>query len=240
MASRKDLMGGMPRDLRGCVVVPAYHEGGRIGAVVRGIKQWIVDVIVVDDGSSDGTAAEAEAAGADVVRHERNKGKWAALETGFQKARASGYAYVITMDGDGQHDPADIPAFVSAHRETGLPVLVGSRMEDVKAMPLLRLLTNRFMSWLLSREMGQRVPDTQCGYRFYRIDVIAGVQVESGGFAAESEILMDLSHRGVTIGSVPVSTIYGTEQSKIHPVRDTILFFGMLRRYRRARRAVGR
>jgi hypothetical protein len=96
------------------------------------------------------------------------------------------------------------------------------------------------MSWLLSREMGQRVPDTQCGYRFYRIDVIAGVQVESGGFAAESEILMDLSHRGVTIGSVPVSTIYGTEQSKIHPVRDTILFFGMLRRYRRARRAVGR
>lgn len=224
------------RELRGCVIVPAYREGGRIGAVVRGIRGQMADVIVVDDGSDDATALEAEAAGAVVVRHERNKGKGAALETGFQEARERGFAFVITMDGDGQHDPGDISAFVGAYRETGIPVLVGSRMEDVKAMPLVRWLTNRFMSWLISREMGQKVPDTQCGYRLYSLDVLAGIRVASGGYAAESEILMDLSHRGVRIGSVPVATIYGTEKSKIHPVRDTIRFFRMLRAYRRKRR----
>lgn len=219
--------------LRGCVVVPAYHEAGRIGAVVSGIKRWIGDVIVVDDGSADATAGEAEAAGAIVIRHARNMGKGAALETGFRRAREGGYAYVIAMDGDGQHDPADIPAFVRAYREGGVSVVVGNRMQEAKGMPMVRLLTNRFMSWLLSREMGQRVPDTQCGYRLYAVKVIAGVQVGSGGFAAESEILLDLSQRGIRIGSVPVATIYGTEKSKIRPVRDTVRFFGMLRRYRR-------
>jgi glycosyltransferase involved in cell wall biosynthesis len=222
------------------VVVPAYHEAGRIGVVVSGIKRWIGDVIVVDDGSGDATAAEAEAAGAIVIRHARNMGKGTALETGFRRARESGHDYVITMDGDGQHDPADVPAFVRAYRDGGASVVVGSRMGDVKRMPLVRLLTNRFMSWLLSRKMGQRVPDTQCGYRLYALDAITGVPVGSGGFAAESEILLDLSQRGVRIGSVPVATIYGTEKSKIHPVRDAVRFFGMLRRYRRrGREGVG-
>lgn len=232
------MKGAEESEKRVCVVVPAYHEAGRIGAVVSGIKRWIGDVIVVDDGSGDATAEEAETAGAIVVRHVRNMGKGTALETGFRKAREGGYAYVITMDGDGQHDPADIPVFMRAYREGVAPVLVGSRMGDVKTMPLVRLLTNRFMSWLLSREMGQRVPDTQCGYRLYAMDVLAGVPAASGGFAAESETLMDLSQRGVRIGSVPVATIYGTEKSKIHPVRDAIRFFAMLRRYRRSRRGV--
>jgi glycosyltransferase involved in cell wall biosynthesis len=218
---------------RGCAVVPAYHEAGRIGDVVRGIKGWMGDVIVVDDGSGDGTAAEAEAAGALVVRHERNMGKGTALATAFQRASQAGFDYVITMDGDGQHDPADIIAFVRTYKGAGVPVLVGNRMADVKAMPLLRLLTNKFMSWLLSREMGQSVPDTQCGYRLYELKVITGVPVTSNGYAAESEILMDLSRRGIKIGSVPVATIYGTEKSKINPVKDTVRFFAMLRRYRR-------
>lgn len=220
----------------GCVIVPAYREGGRIGAVVKGIRPWCDDVIVVDDGSDDRTADEAASAGAIVIRHAVNRGKGAALETGFRVARERGFDYAITMDGDGQHVPEDIRTFMDAYRTTGTPVLIGNRMADTRAMPFVRRWTNRFMSWLLSREMGQRVPDTQCGYRLYRLSAIAGVPVESGRFAAESEILMHLSHAGVRIGSVPIATRYGTERSKINPWKDTVRFFGMLRRFRAGRR----
>lgn len=224
------------REPRGCVVVPAYREAGRIGAVVRAIRTYLADVIVVDDGSPDDTGREAEAAGAVVIRHTVNQGKGAALATAFREAGRRGFDFVITLDGDGQHAPGDIPGFVREYRASGTPVLVGNRMGDVRSMPLVRWLTNRFMSWLLSREMGQRVPDTQCGYRLYQLAAISGATIQSARFAAESEILMDLSHKGMVIGSVPVVTLYGTEKSKIHPLRDTVRFFSMLHRYRKRRR----
>jgi glycosyltransferase involved in cell wall biosynthesis len=221
---------------RGCAVIPAYREGGRIGFVVTEVLKFIPDVMVVDDGSPDETASEAERAGAIVIRHGKNRGKGAALDTGFNAARERGFDYVITMDGDGQHAAADLPRFMEAYARTGVPVLVGNRMADTGSMPWVRLMTNRFMSWLLSREMGQRVPDTQCGYRLYELNVVPAISAESKGFAAESEILMELSHKGVQIGSVPVATIYGTEKSKINPVKDTIRFAAMLRRYRKQRK----
>jgi hypothetical protein len=96
------------------------------------------------------------------------------------------------------------------------------------------------MSWLLSREMGQYVPDTQCGYRLFRCDVIPFVSPESTRFAAESEILLHVSERGIRVDSVPVATIYRDEKSKINPFKDTFRFFGMLHRYRRHRRRRGR
>ena len=221
---------------RFCVVVPAYEEGGRIGDVVRGIREHCRHVIVVDDGSSDGTADEARQAGAVVRRHETNRGKGAALDTAFLLARQQGFECVITMDADGQHAPSDIPAFMAAYDTTGVPVLIGNRMADPRGMPLVRKLTNRFMSHLLSREMGQRVPDTQNGYRLYRSDVLECVSVASGRYAAESEILLELAAAGVRMGAVPVQVIYGNERSKINPVKDTIRFFGMLKRYRRHRK----
>ena len=222
---------------RGCVIVPAYHEARSIKAVVRGIQRHIPDVIVVDDGSLDDTGMQAEAAGAKVIRHETNRGKGAALETGFRSARDGHFGYVITMDGDGQHAPEDIPHFLAAYAATGVPVLVGNRMNDTRAMPVVRRMTNRFMSWLLSREMGQRVPDTQCGYRLYKLEVIPEARVESERFAAESEILIELSGKGLRIGSVPVATLYGTEQSKIRPFHDSLRFFRMLYRIRKTRQS---
>ena len=221
---------------RGCVIIPAYREGGRIGSVVANVRKFMPDVIVVDDGSPDQTSAEAEQAGAMVMRHAVNQGKGAALDTGFKAARERGFDFVITLDGDGQHAASDLDGFLKAYYETGVPVLVGNRMADTRAMPFVRRMTNRFMSWLLSREMGQRVPDTQCGYRLYKLSIISELSTQSGRFAAESEILMDLSHKGVRIGSVPVTTIYGTETSKIHPVKDAIRFAKMLRVYRRRRK----
>ena len=223
---------------RGCAIIPAYREGGRIGPVVTEVLKHMPYVIVVDDGSPDNTAVEAERAGAIVVRHDVNRGKGAALDTGFRAAREQGFDFVVTMDGDGQHAATDLPRFVESYIQTGVPVLVGTRMSDTTTMPFVRRMTNRFMSWLLSREMGQWVPDTQCGYRLYKLAVVPEISAESKRFAAESEILMDLSHKGITIGSVPVATIYGTEKSKIHPVADTLRFAKMLRQYRKRRRKV--
>jgi len=218
---------------RFCVIVPAYREEGRIGQVVREIHSYCSHVIVVDDGSTDGTAKEAEAAGAIVLKHPVNMGKGTAMNTGFKYAQDNGYEFLITMDGDGQHDPAEIPKFVEAYLNTGTPVLIGNRMDDPHAMPLVRRLTNRFMSRLLSRKMGQRVPDTQSGYRLYKCEVLSSISVESARFAAESEILLSLAERGVAIGAVGIKVIYRDEKSKIHPITDTIRFYAMLRRHKR-------
>jgi len=221
---------------RGCVIVPAYREGGRIGLVVAGILPYMPSVMVIDDGSPDDTAREAEQAGAIVIRHDMNRGKGAALETGFQAAREHGFDFVITMDGDGQHAASDLSRFLETQARGNYPVLVGNRMVDARSMPLVRRVVNRTMSWLLSREMGQRVPDTQCGYRLYHLSVIPERTSASNHFAAESEILLELSGQGVRIGSVPVATIYGTETSKIRPVRDAIRFLAMLHQYRKRRK----
>lgn len=222
---------------RFCVIIPAYQEAARIGPVVRAFRRYCSNVIVVDDGSIDVTAEEARAAGAIVIRHEQNRGKGAAVRTGVEYARQHGFEFVITADGDGQHDAEDVPRFVELFLSTGAPVIVGNRMENPSGMPLIRRLTNRYMSWLLSRKMGRRVPDTQCGYRLYRTDVIASLPAESGRFAAESEVLMALADRGIPIAAVPIRVIYRDEKSKINPLKDTIRFFKMLHRYQRRKKS---
>ena len=216
-----------------CAVIPAYREARHIGPVIEAVRALGATVLVVDDGSPDDTARVAEAAGAVVLRHPANRGKGAALQTGFREALRRGCAFVVTLDADGQHDPADLPNFLDAFRRTGIPVLVGNRMGDRAAMPWLRRITNRVMSRLLSSIMGHYVPDTQCGYRLYRSDILAVVALDSPGFAAESEVLLRLAARGVRMDAVRVRTIYGDEASSIRPVRDTWRFFRMLMRYRR-------
>ena len=216
-----------------CVIVPAYLEERRIAGVVRRIQQVAKSVVVIDDGSTDQTAREATAAGAIVLRHERNQGKGAALQTGFTYAQAQHFECLVTMDADGQHAPEDIPRFLETYARTGIPVLVGNRMDNPATMPIIRRWTNRFMSWYLSRAMRQFVPDTQCGFRLYRCDVLPTTAPASTGYAAESEILLQLAAGGVRMGSVPITVIYQDEISKIHPVRDTLRFFRMIRRFRR-------
>lgn len=220
-----------------CIIMPAFHEAAHIADVVRRVKQVCPDVIVVDDGSGDATAAEAESAGATVLKHAVNQGKGAAIITGCRHALEQGYELAVVMDADGQHDPGDIPAFLDAYRATGDKVIIGNRMGGAAAMPFVRRMTNRFMSWLLSRRMQQKVPDTQSGFRLYARDVLGMLDVESKRFAAESEVLLNLAEQGIRIGSVPIRVIYGDERSKINPVRDTFRFFGMLRRHKRGRAA---
>ncbi len=212
--------------------MPAYLEQGRIGEVIRSVLSIIRPVIVIDDGSPDQTAQEAAAAGAIVLRHAHNLGKGVALFTGFKYAREHGFDHLLTMDADGQHAPSDIPRFLDIYAGSGLPVLVGNRMGNPRSMPLIRRWTNRFMSGYLSREMKQSVPDTQCGFRLYRCAVLPSEAPVSSGYAAESEILLHLAARGVRMGSVPITVIYRDEISKIRPLRDTIRFFRMIRKFR--------
>lgn len=223
----------IPAEPRGCALIPAYLEEQRIRSVVQKALQYIRPIVVIDDGSPDRTAAEAAAAGAIVIRHEKNLGKGAALNTGFAYAVQQKFDYVITMDADGQHDPADIPVFVEAYRHTGVSALVGNRMADPKGMPLVRKLTNIFMSWYLSRQLGQYVPDTQCGFRLYAAQVLPYLAAESSRYAAESETLLRAAAQNIKIGSVPIQVIYRDEKSKIRPFRDTIRFFRMVRRFKK-------
>jgi glycosyltransferase involved in cell wall biosynthesis len=230
-------MNSAPRhECKPCVVIPAYREQRMIGDVVQRVRKYVPTVVIVDDGSSDRTAEEAAAAGAVVIRHARNLGKGVALNTGFEHARRNGFDCLITMDADGQHDPADIPRFIEAYERTGIPVLIGNRMGMLSNMPLVRKLTNRYMSWLLSRAMRQYVPDTQCGFRLYRCDVLPFIETQSARFAAESEILLHIAARGIRMDSVPITVIYNEGKSKINPLRDTFRFFLMLSRHYKSRR----
>ena len=221
-----------------CVIIPAYHEEAHIGDVVREVRDYCADVIVVDDGSSDHTAQEATAVGATVLTHIQNQGKGAALQTGFDYARENGYELAITMDADGQHAPSDIPAFLQAYARTGSVALVGNRMDHPAGMPGLRRFVNRFMSALLSRLIRQHVPDTQCGFRLYHRSAFPAEAYDrtSRRFAAESEILLRLALAGHKIGAVTIQTIYGSEKSKVRPLADTIRFVRLLRRFRKIRK----
>ena len=226
--------------LKTCILIPAYNEEKRVGAVVREVLEYCPDVIVVDDGSPDDTDKIAAEAGAIVLEHVRNQGKGAALQTGFDYAREHGYDLAITLDADGQHAPSDIPAFLQAYERTHSPVLVGNRMGDVAAMPRLRRFVNRFMSDLLSRVMGQHVPDSQCGFRLYHRSAFpAGpYDADSQRYAAESEILLRLALEGRKIGAVTIQTIYGDEKSKVRPLADTLRFFRMLRRFKKIKKEI--
>ena len=224
--------------LKVCVLIPAYNEAKHVGAVVREVLEYCPDVVVIDDGSPDETDRVAAEAGATVLEHVHNQGKGAALQTGFDYARANGYDLAITLDADGQHAPSDIPAFLQAYERTHSPVLVGNRMGNVADMPWNRRFVNRFMSDLLSRVMGQYVPDSQCGFRLYHRSAFpeGPYDAHSQRFAAESEILLRLSLQGRKIGAVTIQTIYRDEKSKVNPFFDTIRFFRMLHRFRRIKK----
>lgn len=212
------------------VVIPAFNAERTVGDVVRGIQKVSpdLDVLVIDDGSTDDSAGAAEQAGADVVRHSCNMGKGAALRTGFQRFLEGSHKAVITLDADGQHSPDEIPALVDCWLEDGADIVVGTRKRSVGSMPLLRILTNTVSSWLVSLSAGSRIRDSQSGYRLITRPVIQEVRTDSLGYAAESEILIKAGSMGFHIGSAPISTIYEDEKSYIHPLKQPLLFLGLI------------
>jgi len=219
-------------------LIPCYFEAKHIRDVAARVKEQLVNVLVVDDGSTDATESEAKAAGVEVMRHPVNQGKGAAIKTGLRMlAERPGMAYAMILDGDGQHAPEEIPRFLAAANETQAPMLVGNRMSDTRKMPFVRKMTNRFMSSQISKVCGQWVPDTQCGFRMIQRELLpAMVAIATTKFDYETEMLVVASLRGCRIEAVPISTIYGDEKSKIHPVRDTVRFLEMMARFKREAR----
>jgi len=215
--------------IRCACVIPAFNEEAAIAGVVAGCRAQGLPVYVVDDGSRDATAARAREAGAEVVTHAVNTGKGGAMADGLEQAAAGGCEAVIFLDADGQHDPAELPGFLAA-AAAGAELVVGCRRLDEASMPLVRRLTNRFTSWVLSRLAGRRLSDTQSGYRLVRVAVWPRIRPESGHFAAESEMLVRAARKGLRISEVPIRTIYGDETSHIRPVRDTWRFIRLVAR----------
>ena len=212
-------------------VIPAYHEEKHIGDVVRRTLKQLANVVVIDDGSTDGTAEEARKAGADVIIHERNLGKGESIKSGFRYWLDHGASYVIVLDADGQHLPEEIVHFLDAAAATGAKLLVGTRMNNVRDMPVVRRAVNRYMSRKISRACRQEIPDTQCGFRMVHRDIIPQLLGGTERFDYETEMLIVASRAGCTIASVPISTVYSDEVSSINPVRDTFRFFKLMRRY---------
>jgi glycosyltransferase involved in cell wall biosynthesis len=214
-------------------IIPAYCEEKHIGGVVERTLKQLDNVLVIDDGSPDATAANARAAGAQVIVHERNLGKGEAIKAGLHYWVDRGFRHIVMLDADGQHLPEEIARFVAA-AASGAQLYVGTRMSDVRTMPLLRRIVNRYMSRRISRICGQEIPDTQCGFRMLEAPVIPFLFQGAARFDYETEMLIVASRQGFRIDSVPVSTVYGDEVSSIHPVRDTIRFLKLMRRYEKA------
>jgi glycosyltransferase involved in cell wall biosynthesis len=212
------------------VVIPAYNAARSLGRVLEQIKEVSphLAALVVDDGSTDRTAAVAEIGKAYVVRHERNMGKGEALRTGFSAFREKDFKAVITLDADGQHSPSEIPKLIETWLSKRADIVIGTRRRQVGSMPLLRIFTNTVSSWLVSLSAGQYIPDSQSGYRLIARSVIENIDTESRGYGAESEILIKAAIAGYSIESAPISTLYGDETSHIHPLKQPLLFLGLI------------
>ena len=210
--------------MRTCVIIPTFNESKVIGNLIMGIRQQNLDVVIVDDGSVDNTAQISRDNGAVVLKNPRNEGKGASLIKGFDYALRNDFYAVITMDGDGQHAPEDIPYFMRLAKYSNSGIFIGNRMLKTKNMPRTRVLTNKFMSWIVSRIAKQKIPDTQCGFRLIKSEVLKKINLETSKYEIESEILIKASRLGFKIESVPIKTVYGEERSRINPVLDTLRF----------------
>ncbi len=209
-----------------CILIPAFNEHKNIRRVVEGVKHFGYDVLVVDDGSTDQTAAQAQKAQAQTLILPVNEGKGAAIRKGFDWILRHHPAAVVVMDADGQHDPVEIQKFVQALDEADL--VVGNRMTHPKGMPLVRRWTNRIMSWIVSCVAGQQIPDTQCGYRALNRRALEAISLSTDRFEIESEMLLEAARKKLKIASIPVSSVYRDEVSHIRPLQDTGRFFKFL------------
>jgi glycosyltransferase involved in cell wall biosynthesis len=183
-----------------------------IDAVVRGALSTLPAVVVVDDGSTDGTGARAQAAGAAVVRHAGNRGKGAALRTGLEWARARGYDAAVSIDADGQHPTSEIRALLSASDDPAALVL-GVRDLVTAGAPRANQLSNGFSNWFLSTVTRQRLRDTQCGMRRYPVTGTLALAVRDDGFGFETEVLLRALRAKVPIVQVPIAVLYPTDRT---------------------------
>ena len=209
-----------------CVIIPTYNNGGTIGGVVAGALEQCRDVIVVNDGCSDATAAiltEIQTEGLTVVALDRNSGKGAALKAGFRKALEMGFAYAITLDGDGQHYPEDIATMLRANQEHPGALILGSRMMDGADRSKGSSFANRFSNFWLWVQTGRRLDDTQTGYRLYPLKKLKFLTSRffplTSRYEAELELLVFASWHGVELVPVPIRVYYPPKEERVSHFR---------------------
>lgn len=204
-----------------CAVIPCLNEGCTIASLVRAVCMRLPTVFVVDDGSTDNTANEALHAGARVIGCDSNQGKGAALQRGLKAAFDAGYEWALTLDGDGQHSPEEIPLFIDRAEQTGAALVVGNRMGDAVQIPWLRRQVNRWMSRRLSKLAGQTLADSQCGFRLVHLASWSQLSLQTRRFQIESEMLLAFIAAGHVVEFVPIRVIASNRKSRIHPLTDS-------------------
>ncbi|HVT16554.1 MAG TPA: glycosyltransferase family 2 protein [Thermoanaerobaculia bacterium] len=216
-------MGASQRGPGIAAAIPAFQAAPSVGAVVRGAVRILPEVLVVDDGSTDGTAQEARLAGARVVSFAANRGKGAALAAAFEDLFGRGFAAVVTLDADGQHLPEEIPKLL-ATAAAGADLVLGVRDHLFAAMSRVRRASNRLSSLVISLAAGQRVSDIQTGFRLYSRALVEAVGFPETRFEAESAVVVRAARRGFRIVSVPVRLGFadGRTTSHYRPLIDSL------------------
>lgn len=207
-----------------CILIPAYNAENTIPAVAGECLGHGLPVIVVDDGSVDGTLSLLSDLPLTLLRHERNLGKGAALKTGFAWAIASGFDGVISVDADGQHDVSAIPALAASAQEGNWDILIASRRSQFEEMAGLRNIWNRIGVWCIWKRTGFEITDSQSGFRYYSSEVLKKVSLKSDGYALEMEILLKAWKSGLRVGSLPIAARVadGRATSHYRPFMDTV------------------
>jgi glycosyltransferase involved in cell wall biosynthesis len=207
-------------------IVPAHNEAAHIAEVILGVKQHL-PVLVIDDGSQDETYSISRQAGADVIALDANSGKGTALQCGFRYALSHTYQAALTLDADGQHDPADIPAFLHAYIEKNADLIIGER--DFRLMPLARQTGNSVGRFLLSWAAGAEIRDNQSGYRLVsRRMMAAALERTETGFEFEVGMIFSCLKSNYQLAWVPIRTIYLNDKSHIQPFRHSLRFIRLL------------
>jgi glycosyltransferase involved in cell wall biosynthesis len=215
------------------VVIPAYNEAATIRGIAERTLAQLPRLIVVDDGSTDGTAAALEGLPVTLIRNPRNLGKAASLWRGMAVALAENATAVITLDADGQHRPEDIPRLLEAHRADPRALVIGARLHEGDRIPAERYYANRFANFWISWAAGQRVEDSQSGFRIYPAPLLRALPGRIGraaSFVFESEVLIEAGRRDTRLAWVPVPAIYEPLRRRSHfrPVTDVMLIGRMI------------
>lgn len=205
-----------------CVLMPTYNNQKTLRRVIEEVLAYTDQLIVVNDGSTDDTAKILkDFPSVQVLTHDPNRGKGEALKTGFDYAIAKQYRYAITIDSDGQHFAKDLPAFLEKIEQEGSQLIVGARNMEQAAVPGKSSFGHKFSNFWYWVETGQKLPDTQSGYRLYPLEVIKGMRLLTWKYELEIEVIVKAAWKGVKVDAVPVSVYYGSERvSHFRPFKD--------------------
>jgi glycosyltransferase involved in cell wall biosynthesis len=214
-------MGQEPISPKIIVGVPAFNEEKYIGSLVLRAKQYATELIVADDGSTDRTSEIARLAGATVIRHEQNRGKGAGVQEILAEARKRDADILVIIDADFQHDPDEIPSLIKAVLE-GYDLVIGSRRLPRSRIPRYRRLGQRTLSYFTGVLTKSKISDSESGFRALSKKAISEMQLEETGFAVETEMISEATHRGLKLKEVPVSIIYTKDGSTLNPVRHGV------------------